>query len=275
MTRMAEAKAAAVACWTADPCGAVEGEPGTEDYTRRLVRARRGYAPWMDTVLDYSGASDLDVLDVGCGQGVDLIRYAQAGARVTGLDLTPRHVALARAHLGALNLPGVVVEGDAEEMPFADSSFDRVSSNGVLHHTPDFQKALAEIERVLRPHGEVRVILYNRRSLHYWLWQVLYEGVAKGGLRRERSMPAVLSAGVERTSIGARPLVRVYSPREVANRMKRAGFGEVTTVVRHFSWGDIPYGQLIERFTPFTSSSLQERIGQICGWYVTGMGRKR
>ena len=103
-----------------------------------------------------------------------------------------------------------VVNGDAERLPFEDATFDRVSSNGVLHHTPDMPAALREIRRVLKPGGEARIIVYNRSSLHYWVNQVLYQGIILRGLLEERSMAGVLSRGVEVSSIGARPLVRVY-----------------------------------------------------------------
>ena len=75
-----DAKAEAVRCWTNDPCGAVEGEPGTAAYAHDLIDARNGYAPWMASTLGYESAANLDVLDVGCGQGIDLMRFAQAGA---------------------------------------------------------------------------------------------------------------------------------------------------------------------------------------------------
>jgi len=268
VSTMPEAKRAAVECWTADPCGWVDGEPGTADYARALVAARQEYAPWMGATLDYEGARGLDVLDVGCGQGMDLIGYAEAGARVTGIDLTPRHAELARRHLEALGLEGEVVVGDAERMPFEDASFDRVSSNGVLHHTPDMHAALCEIRRVLHAGGEARIIVYNRHSLHYAVAQVWWQGLMHGGLRREGSMAGVLSTTVERTSIGARPLVRVYTASELRDELRSAGFVDVRTTRRHFRWADIGWRTLGE-----SAPSVRRRIGEAAGWYVVGLGR--
>jgi len=264
-------KQAAVECWTADPCGAaIAGEPGSADYARELVDSRSAFAPWVAEVLDYAGTSGMAVLDVGCGQGMDLIGYARAGAHVTGIDLTPRHAELARSHLDALGLHGEVVVGDAESMPFADASFDRVSSNGVLHHTPDMGAALREIQRVLRPGGEARIILYNRHSLHFVVSQVAWRGILKGQLRREGSIANLLSAGVETSSIGARPLVRVYSARDVREALTGAGFTRVHTVVRHFHWNDLPGGRLLGTRAP----GMTSRIGRLAGWYVVGCGSK-
>jgi hypothetical protein len=76
-------KAAAVEQWTADPCGSsvAEGEQGSRTYFENLLEARFDYAPWMPDSLGYDETAGLDVLDVGAGQGIDVYRYALAGAR--------------------------------------------------------------------------------------------------------------------------------------------------------------------------------------------------
>jgi ubiquinone/menaquinone biosynthesis C-methylase UbiE len=241
----------------------------------QLVSGRRAYAPWFPTALAYESAAGQDVLDVGCGQGIDVVEYARAGARVTGIDLTPRHLELARDHVAALGLAATIVQGDAEQLPFADASFDRVSSNGVLHHTPNMLAALGEILRVLRPGGEARILVYNRRSFHYWLSQVLLEGIVHRRLLREGSMEAVLAANVERTSIEARPLVRVYSPPQVRRMLCEAGFAAVRTEVGGFKNEDTPISAVIARHTGLLDSrAVRERLGRIGGWYVLGVGRR-
>ena len=273
-----EAKLAAIRCWTNDPIAAntVTGEIGSLEYFDALLKSRTDYAAWMSDILGYSGTSGMRVLDVGCGQGVDINEYALAGAQVTGVDLTPRHCELARAHLGARGLPGEVVQGDAEALPFPDESFDRVSSNGVLHHTPGIEPALREIRRVLRPGGETRIILYNRDSAHYWLTQFLYRGILKVELLKKRSMGAVLSSGVEHTSIGARPLVRVYSQKQLARLLREAGFDEVSTTVRHFSPRDTPITAILSKWIrPLNNPAVLDRIGRKMGWYVIGRGVRR
>ena len=272
-------KQEAIKLWTLHPCGAgmaAESEPGTRAYFEKLVRGRRAYAPWMTEALAYQDAFDepLTVLDVGCGQGVDLYEFASRGAEVTGIDLTPRHVELARAHLEAMQLEATVVEGDIEQMPFADCSFDRVVSNGVLHHTPGIDAALRECVRVTRPNGTVRIIVYNRNSLHFLLGQVLVQGLAKGKLFTEGSMAGVLACGVEAGAreSDARPLVRVYSPRQVRRLLERAGLHDVRAFVRHYRAADSPltYAWRNRRINP----RLLDRIGRVAGWYVVGVGAK-
>ena len=268
-------KVAAVACWTNDPCGWVvaEGEPGTRDYFEKLVEGRAAYAPWMAEQLGYHDARGLDILDVGCGQGIDVANFVRAGASVTGVDLTPKHVELAQRHLDAVGLEANIVEGDAERLPFPDRCFDRVTSNGVLHHTPRIEEALTEIRRVLRPGGETRIILYNRRSFHYWLTQVVYRGILSGALIRERAMSRVLSDGVEYSRIGARPLVRVYSPRQARNLLREAGFERVSSSVRHYNVSDTPVTNLLARVLPaLRKRSVLDQLGRLGGWYLIASG---
>jgi ubiquinone/menaquinone biosynthesis C-methylase UbiE len=217
-------KARAIEQWTADPCG----PPVSGIF--QLMEARRQYAPWMAQQLRYKDAAGLDILDVGCGQGIDVCEFGLAGARATGIDLTPRHVELARAHIREAGIDARVIQGDAEQLPFADASFDRVSSNGVLHHTPDIEAALREMQRVLRPGRRATIILYNRNSWHYWLETILWQGLVHRRLLRE-SVGDILSSTIERTSIGARPLVQVYRRHEVRGLLRRAGFDRVSTWV--------------------------------------------
>ena len=273
--KVSSAKEAAIRQWTADPCGpAVVAEPGTAACIQQLIAGRHSYCAWLGRALDYESARGLDVLDVGCGQGIDVVQYARAGARATGIDLTPRHVELARAHTSALGLDVTIVQGDAEQLPFPDASFDRVSSNGVLHHTPDMPAALREVRRVLRPGGEARIIVYNRRSYHYWLSQVLWNGIIQRQLLHERSMEGVLSRGVEHTSIGARPLVRVYSRTQLTRMMRDAGFSNVSTSVGGFNSEDtLPTHVLASRTRLLDNPRALDFLARTGGWYVMGTGR--
>ena len=67
-----------------------------------------------------------------------------------------------------MNFDATIIKGDAAHRPFADDSFDRVRSNGVLHHTPEMP-AMREIRRMLVPGGQGRIIAYNRSSAWFWI----------------------------------------------------------------------------------------------------------
>jgi SAM-dependent methyltransferase len=102
-----------------------------------------------------------DVLDIGCGAGMDSLIAAQMVApdgSITGIDMTPQMVAKARAAVAEMGMANVeIVEGSAEHLPFADTSFDVVISNGVIDLIPDKDAVFSEIVRVLRPGGRIQL----------------------------------------------------------------------------------------------------------------------
>ncbi len=97
------------------------------------------------------------VLDIGCGAGVDtLIAAILVGpeGRVTGIDLIPEMLNRARTNLKRTPLKNATFrKGSAEQLPFADKTFDVVISNGAFNLIPDKARALTEVFRVLKPSG--------------------------------------------------------------------------------------------------------------------------
>lgn len=101
------------------------------------------------------------VLEVGCGTGLVLERITHFAKQAKGIDLSPGMLEHATAR--GLN----VCEADCTKLPFEDASFDVACSFKVLAHVPDFDAALAEMVRVVRPGGHIVIDIYNRRSLRY------------------------------------------------------------------------------------------------------------
>jgi arsenite methyltransferase len=101
------------------------------------------------------------VLDLGCGAGTDTLVAAQmvgAEGSVTGIDMTPEMLEKARGaadELGVWNTS--FVEGEAEQLPFGDESFDIVISNGVIDLIPDKDAVFSELYRVLTPGGRLQL----------------------------------------------------------------------------------------------------------------------
>ena len=118
---------------------------------------------------------------MGFGAGTDFIQWLRAGARVSGIDLTEEALANVRHRIAVYGLPQPesLQVADAETLPFPANTFDLGYSWGVLHHTPNTPKALAELVRVVRPGGEIKVMLYNRHSLYackMWVKHALLKG---------------------------------------------------------------------------------------------------
>jgi len=108
------------------------------------------------------------VLEIGLGQGADSESLIRRGAIWTGVDLTAESVDRVRTRLTLRDLPFADLrQGSVLDLPFADASFDLVFSHGVLHHVPEIRQAEREIHRVLRPGGELVIMMYARWSLNY------------------------------------------------------------------------------------------------------------
>jgi ubiquinone/menaquinone biosynthesis C-methylase UbiE len=120
----------------------------------------------LPRLVDFDGWRGRHVLEVGCGAGVDLARFARGGAEVTGVDVAASAVALARANFDQQGLHGHLEVADAEHLPFPDASFDLVYAHGVVQYTANPQALVDECYRVLRPGGTAIFQVYNRVS---WL----------------------------------------------------------------------------------------------------------
>src|SRR5581483_3202812 len=104
------------------------------------------------------------VLDVGCGMG----RYAEVitrwGAHVVGIDLSRAVEAAAR---NLADREATIIQADVFKLPFAPGSFDMIYSLGVLHHTPDCEKAFKQLPRLLKPGGQIAIWLYSAYNPWY------------------------------------------------------------------------------------------------------------
>jgi SAM-dependent methyltransferase len=182
--------------WEREPCGTpiATAPAGTLEYFRQIEEYRYRTEPCIPDFARFPSAFDRRVLEIGIGAATDFINFARAGAQITGVDLTQAAVDLANQRLALEGLPGMALRADAEQLPFADESFDLVYSWGVLHHTPNTQRAIDEVRRVLAPGGEARVMLYSRRSWRaagYWIKYAALRG------RPWRSLRDVIAHHVE------------------------------------------------------------------------------
>jgi ubiquinone/menaquinone biosynthesis C-methylase UbiE len=108
------------------------------------------------------------VLEIGLGQGADSENLIRRGAVWSGVDLTAESVERVRTRLTLRDLSfDELKQGSVLSLPFADNTFDLVFSHGVLHHVPDIGQAEKEIHRVLKPDGELVIMMYARWSLNY------------------------------------------------------------------------------------------------------------
>jgi ubiquinone/menaquinone biosynthesis C-methylase UbiE len=173
MTAGAELKSQVRNFWNRTPCGSWDATApeGTREYFDQVETRRYELEPFIKRYADFESTRGRSVLEIGVGLGTDHVQFARAGADLHGVDLTERSIELTARRLALEGLPSDLRVADAESLPFPDDSFEVVYSWGVLHHSPDTPRAVAEAVRVLRPGGRICVMVYARHAwVSYGLW---------------------------------------------------------------------------------------------------------
>jgi SAM-dependent methyltransferase len=140
--------------------------PGSREFFADLDQYHFEKLHHLPRLIDFNAYRGKTVLDVGCGAGTDLVRFAKGGAIVTGVDLSPSAIALARQNVAQQGLAADVREADGETLPFEDNAFDLVFAHGVVQYTARDRALVDECRRVLKPGGTAVFQVYNRIS---WL----------------------------------------------------------------------------------------------------------
>jgi len=205
-------------------------------------------------LVAFDGYADRRVLEVGCGAGVDLARFARGGAIVTGVDLAPSAIELARANFDQQGLRGEFQVADGEHLPFADESFDAVFAHGVVQYTADPRRLVAECRRVLKPGGEAIFQVYNRIS-----WLNAMSKVTKVDLEHEDA-PVLLRFSIPELKqlVSGFSVVRIVPERfPVKSRL-------------HRGWK----GTLFNTFFVGTFNALPRSLVRRFGWHLLAFCRK-
>lgn len=162
------------------PEGVTPAKLGTKRFFEDIERIRYTDHAYLLKIAGFNKYANKKVLEVGCGIGTDLSQFAKHGAIVTGTDLTSSAVELAKKRFKFFGLKGDFRVADTEALPFKDGEFDLVYAFGVLHHTPDTEKAIAEIFRVLKPGGKIFAMLYYKNLFTYYVKLLLFRWILSG-----------------------------------------------------------------------------------------------
>lgn len=151
--------------WAGDP--QLIGSPDFYDRVSAFIRKNyiHRYSLIKSEAAKYPGGK---MLEIGCGAGWESVAWAQAGMQVSAIDLSEAALELAKGNVKHNKLTADLKWGNAEEIPFADNTFDIVASFGVLHQTQSTERAVAEVKRVLKTGGEAVITLYYKYS-----WKIL------------------------------------------------------------------------------------------------------
>ena len=113
-------------------------------------------------------------LEVAIGTGMNLPHYPR-GVDLTGVDLTPEMLALARRRSADVGVPVTLTEGDAQALPFGDATFDTVLCTYAMCSVPDERATVLEMRRVLKPRGRLILVDHIRSSVLplFWLQRLM------------------------------------------------------------------------------------------------------
>lgn len=209
------------------------------------------------------------VLEAGCGGGHLFTELYFNGAKVVGIDQTPNSL-MAIKKLFKNESPELV-NGNIEQLPFKDESFDLVTSMGVIHHTPGTQKALCELGRVMKKDGAMWIMVYHKTSLYYYLKHLMQFGARRSKLIGKliyKSVPFFMGhtktqANVEtvyRDNI-VNPITKAYTIGEMRKMAKNCGL-KIVFHERH---------DLVELFWTgsFYKSKVLRPLEKRFGWFLT------
>jgi 2-polyprenyl-3-methyl-5-hydroxy-6-metoxy-1,4-benzoquinol methylase len=138
-----------------------------DDIDARFLRGAELFASEhtpFDRLIPFDQLRGKQVLEIGCGMGFHSELLARAGAHLTSVDISPTSIEATTRRLELKGLTSRIIHTDAEVLPFEAGSFDFVWSWGVIHHSANTARIVREIARVLRRHGETRVMVYNRQG---------------------------------------------------------------------------------------------------------------
>jgi SAM-dependent methyltransferase len=267
LTIEASARQAAQDQWNRIACGELPGDKTTIDYFDAVTADRYRQQPWMHAYFGYERFAGKRVLEIGVGQGTDLTQFANAGAECHGIDITDNHLALTARQFTLRGRSVDLRKADATAIPFPDGYFDGVYSFGVLHHIPEIEAVLAEVNRVLRPGGELMLALYYKWSAFHLFNKLIMDGLGHGWLfsKGYAGLLSTIEHGAD--GIAVKPYVKLYDKR--FGRRLLSGFDVLDVSVHqlhgdHFAW--LPPRVM----APFLDC-LQHRIG----WYLALKATKR
>ena len=212
--------------WNQASCGETLYLHGNSEKEAFLAqeKTRYGLEPYIINFADFLKYKGKKVLEIGVGLGADHQKFAESGADLYGIDLTERAIYNTAKRLSIFGLFSNLKQGDAENLDFQDCSFDLVYSWGVIHHSPNTQKAIDEIWRVTNFGGEAKIMIYHTHSLvGYMLW-LRY---ALGRLRPFTSLKEIYDRYLES------PGTKAYSLAEAKVMFNRFRQVEISCVLTH------------------------------------------
>ena len=232
----------------------------SREYFEEIETYRYFDQAFIHAFAQFSRYHGKKILEVGFGAGTDFIQWLRVGAQANGIDLTKEAFENVTNRIRAYNLPQPesLQVGDAENLPFESNTFDLGYSFGVLHASPNTERAFSELVRVIRPGGEFKIMVYNTTSIcaiNAWVKHALLKG------RPWKSVKWAVWNYIE--SIG----MKVYTQKELSHMLsklplKNIHIDTVITSADYLAASKFPPLNLFYRF-------LIHMAGNTPAWHIS------
>ena len=255
--------------WNRRPCNIRHSRKpvGEREYFDEVEERKYFVEPHIPEFAQFHRWQGKRILEVGCGIGTDTINFARSGAYVTAVDVSEKSLEIARKRAAVYGLGNIdFIQANAEELTSAleSANFDLVYSFGVVHHTPEPQRALRQMTSLLRPGGCLKIMVYHRHS-----WKVMNVLVTYG-----RGAFWKLDEIIARHSEAQEgcPVTYTYTKTQMHQIMSQLGLRTESISIDHiFPWRIRDYIEYRYRKLWYFAAlppSVFRRLEQRFGWHL-------
>jgi 2-polyprenyl-3-methyl-5-hydroxy-6-metoxy-1,4-benzoquinol methylase len=256
--------------WDDRPCNIRHSSKpvGSREYFDEVEARKYFVEPHIPAFAEFGRWKDKRVLEVGCGIGTDSINFARAGAQLTAVDLSGESLRVARQRASVMGVEDRIefVQANAEELTSAVSGaqYDLIYSFGVIHHTPQPERALAQMRSLAAPGGTLKMMVYHRHS-----WKVLWILAGEGRGRFWKADELIAKYSEAQTGC---PVTYSYTRGEGRELVERNGFRAEQLAVDHvfpYRIRDyVEYRYVKEPYFRWMPDSLFRAFERQFGWHL-------
>ena len=240
--------------WNSIPCNSLNSNTDNTDieYFKQISRNRYFVESHIPTFAEFNKSKGLRVLEIGCGIGTDAAEFARHGANYTGIDISSNSIDMAKRRFELENLEGQFCIMNASDLKSLEllGKFDLIYSFGVLHHYPEINQIIDNIQNCLVNDGKFKFMVYARNSWKYAMIQ--------HGLDQYEAQPDC-------------PFAEVYTAEDIQLLLDKKFKINTIKQAHCFMYNVEKYKQYIYELEPWFQSMsipMRDAIQEQLGWHL-------